>query len=94
MAKLRCNTCQGEYEDRTQDGVRYFHACPPIVNPAFDPRPTIVNPVTGVVVRNPAYSPRDTIERLVKRDENIVQLQRDGEVEIKAPGRGTTKLED
>ena len=27
----RCNECGGEYSDTTQDGGRYFHACPPRV---------------------------------------------------------------
>lgn len=26
----RCNTCNGEYEDRSADGMLYFHTCPPI----------------------------------------------------------------
>jgi hypothetical protein len=30
MARLRCNTCQGEYDDVSDDGVPYFHACPPV----------------------------------------------------------------
>ena len=30
MARLRCNICQGEYDDVGADGVPYFHACPPI----------------------------------------------------------------
>jgi hypothetical protein len=29
MARLRCNTCQGEYTDVGPDGLRYFHACAP-----------------------------------------------------------------
>lgn len=30
MAKRRCKSCLGEYDDIGPDGVRYFHACPPL----------------------------------------------------------------
>ena len=26
----RCRACQGEYSPTTPDGLRYFHACPPV----------------------------------------------------------------
>jgi hypothetical protein len=28
--KLRCGTCQGEYNRTLPDGMLYFHACPPL----------------------------------------------------------------
>lgn len=28
MARFRCNACDGEFDDVSADGVRYFHACP------------------------------------------------------------------
>jgi hypothetical protein len=31
MARVRCNSCQGEYDDVSEDGVPYFHACPPVL---------------------------------------------------------------
>ena len=35
MPHYRCNSCQGEYDDPTPDGYRYFHMCPQFrVNPA------------------------------------------------------------
>lgn len=30
MARLHCETCHGEYDDLGADGLRYFHACPPL----------------------------------------------------------------
>lgn len=30
MALLKCNTCGGEFDDLTADGLRYFHACAPL----------------------------------------------------------------
>jgi len=28
--RKRCNTCGGEYDELTTDGMLYFHVCPPI----------------------------------------------------------------
>ncbi len=42
MARLRCNTCLGEFDDVLPNGTLYFHACPPIVDArtgALSPRP-------------------------------------------------------
>jgi len=33
MARFRCLTCGGEYDDVSPDGVRYYHTCPPITDP-------------------------------------------------------------
>ena len=30
MARLLCASCGGEYVDTLPDGLRYFHACPPL----------------------------------------------------------------
>lgn len=30
MARKRCNSCQGEYDDVGADGLLYFHSCPPV----------------------------------------------------------------
>ncbi len=32
MATFRCNSCRGLYLDPQPPGVRYFHACPPLVD--------------------------------------------------------------
>ena len=31
MARWRCNSCGGEYEDLLPDNTQYFHACPMVV---------------------------------------------------------------
>lgn len=33
MATLRCNTCDGTYDEVLPDGMRYFHRCPPLSVP-------------------------------------------------------------
>lgn len=30
MIKYKCKICGGEYVDVCQDGLQYYHACPPI----------------------------------------------------------------
>jgi hypothetical protein len=57
----RCPTCRGEYQDPLPDGSRYFHACAPVANPAYN-----LDPNAGPV------DPRPTLERPAKRDENPV----------------------
>jgi len=33
MSRWRCLSCEGEYDDIFPDGLRYFHACPPLEDP-------------------------------------------------------------
>jgi hypothetical protein len=56
----KCNSCAGTYEPTPPDGSRYYHACPPIPNPAYQP-----DPAKG------AANLQQTIEHPNKRDENI-----------------------
>lgn len=37
MIKYTCNSCGGVYADTSADGVRYFHACPPVLNEKSEP---------------------------------------------------------
>jgi hypothetical protein len=30
MTKYQCKTCEGVYSDVCEDGLQYYHACPPI----------------------------------------------------------------
>jgi hypothetical protein len=55
-----CNSCGATYTPIQRDGSRYFHACGPIPNPAYQPDATQAK-----------FDPRVTIERPNKRDENI-----------------------
>lgn len=32
MSKFRCNSCQGEYDDRAPGGQDYYHTCPPVTH--------------------------------------------------------------
>lgn len=32
MNELQCKTCGGVYYDKDSDGIRYFHACSPVLN--------------------------------------------------------------
>jgi hypothetical protein len=79
------------YEDRQRVGSFYFHACPPIDNPAHQP--------DGSARR---YDPRETVARPDARDENVVLEDVTGErgirqlraAGIKAEGRGRRQLRD
>jgi hypothetical protein len=55
-----CPACGGTYSAVAADGSRYFHACGPIPNPAFNTDP-----------KKGPLDLRDTIERPNKVDENI-----------------------
>ncbi len=82
MPAFRCNTCQGTYRDIAADGSLYFHACAPIVNPAFQPDSA-----------KPLPDPRETIERPNKRDENITRASLAATTPaITAAGAGRTQI--
>lgn len=57
----KCNSCGGTYSPIQADGLQYFHTCPPIPNPAYNPDPT-----------KGATNFQLTIERPNKRDENVI----------------------
>lgn len=57
---IKCNSCGGIYSTTQPDGSRYFHACPPIPNPAYNTDP-----------KKGAVDLRETIEQPNKRDENV-----------------------
>lgn len=76
----KCNSCGGTYNTAQADGSRYFHACSPIPNPAYQPDPT-----KGPVNLQP------TIERPNKLDENIIGINPATKQPIIAsPGTGVT----
>ncbi len=53
MVLWRCRTCGGVYPDSQPDGMRYFHACPPLVDAAGEPHERAEkrdeNPAPGIV---------------------------------------------
>lgn len=61
MSIQKCNACGAVYQDPQPDGSAYFHSCPEVVNPAFQPDAT-----------KPNFDPRPTAPRPDARDENIV----------------------
>lgn len=61
MSFFKCNVCGGTYQDPLADGSAYFHVCPDVPNPAFQPDPT-----------KPNFDPRPTAPRPDGRDENIL----------------------
>lgn len=32
LIMLKCKSCGGEYENILDDGMEYYHACPPIID--------------------------------------------------------------
>lgn len=78
----RCNSCGGTYAPTQADGSRYFHACAPIANPAYQP-----DPQKGPV------NLQQTIERPNKRDENIAGTDSATKLPvIISPGDGVTLI--
>jgi ssDNA-binding Zn-finger/Zn-ribbon topoisomerase 1 len=78
----KCNSCGGTYSQVQADGSRYFHACPPIPNPGYQPDPT-----KGAVVL------QQTIERPNKRDENVAGIDPVTKQPIMvSPGTGVTSV--
>ena len=77
----KCNACGGTYEPIQADGSRYFHACPPIANPAYNADPT-----------KGAVDMREHVERPDKRDENVTGIDKaTNQTTIVSAGAGVTE---
>lgn len=74
MARKRCVSCGGEYDQTLPDGYRYFHACPPVFNK-----------VTGLHVER--ADKRDENVRLVDdgKGGTVAQAKREGKGAVDAP---------
>lgn len=59
MERRRCYACRGVYVPDQASGA-YFHKCPPVANPDYQPDPA-----------RKGYDPRETIPRPFARDENV-----------------------
>ena len=81
MARLKCNSCEGEYDD-TQGGSPYYHACPPEI---FIARHTedAQGKVTQAEIRAPRPNPRN---------ENPVADASGKLTQIKQAGLGITRI--
>lgn len=66
--RVQCNTCKGEYDTMTADGLTYYHVCPPV---------TAVRATrqdgSKALVAIEKLSPVDTIR--VRRGDAIVETQ-------------------
>jgi ssDNA-binding Zn-finger/Zn-ribbon topoisomerase 1 len=83
LMTTKCNACGATYSSVQADGSRYFHACAPIPNPAFN-----ADPKKGPV------DLREIIERPNKRDENISHIDPDTEqAVIKSDGLGVSVIQ-
>jgi hypothetical protein len=69
LERVQCSACGGVYVPQ-QPGGTYYHACPPVRNPDYQPDMAAA-----------AYDPRETIARPGGRDENLrpAAPRRDGE---------------
>lgn len=85
----RCATCGGTYNDRSSDGVLYFHACPPlrVVVAPGDPD-THAGQVVEDVARPDARDERPGPQQLLDPSGNIVAER----PPMRAEGRGRTRV--
>ena len=97
MARMKCGSCQGEYDDVMPDGFRYFHACAPIAVKLK------VQRGAATLELAPPAQPGDTVLETIygarpdHRDENVkVEKGPKGETIVthKAEGKGAIKLRD
>jgi len=93
--RVRCNTCQGEYDTVAADGLPYMHVCPPVlgvkVRHADGTRAIVALEAVAVddQVIGEVY-----LARKRGRDETPDLANRDaaGVPRIKAEGRGVTTI--
>lgn len=93
MARKRCNTCLGIYDDVLPDGLRYFHVCPPVAE-YFDSTKAPIDRATAdsIAKLGGRYYVR-YVERPNARDENAIK-GRDMSTrgQPKKAGTGTTEI--
>ena len=80
---VQCLTCGGSYLTEDSKGFEYFHACPPVDNPAFQPD-----------ITRPNYDPDEDVDRPNARNENYVPRQMPGKRERKAEEAGRVVIRD
>lgn len=68
---MECPACGGTYPRPEPPEQPYFHVCPPVPNPDFQPDP-----------RAPEYDPRELIEREGHVNENLPILTAEHNLEI------------
>jgi len=92
MARYKCNTCQGEYDDTGSDGMLYFHACPPIVRARVRREGQELEVDASEIQEKEQVLEYRSIARPDHRDENKNAADRDdrGAARMRAEGRGRT----
>ena len=89
MARVRCVTCGGVFDQMLADGTRYFHVCTPLSSAELR---------AAIAANRVRLPPGETVEdaltrrqyqRTRRRDENIVRPVDDAtSPSIRLPGRG------
>lgn len=75
MARKRCNTCDGEYDELTPGGMRYFHTCPPVAE-YFDAPGAPISRDTAESIMQLGGSYRIRyVARVNARNENAINLR-------------------
>jgi hypothetical protein len=77
----RCKSCGGRYEEQSREGVLYFHACPPL-SVAESPGPAEQKRIEA----------GETLERVGKRDENVLTDAEGKRVGVKSEGKGNEEV--
>lgn len=86
---VQCKACGGTYEPIGVDGMRYFHACPPLSAVEIAAK-VVAGKLVLPVTETPAIAAElRTYERANKRDENVGSIDKQGAAVIKAAGDGT-----
>lgn len=91
MAEFQCKACGGTYRDPLPDGSRYFHACAPTHNAAYDAQFTIDDKGERIPKGPLAPAILEMLERPGKRDENV-EVKSDGKTAPKTDGAGRDRL--
>lgn len=87
MALYTCKACSGTYSDPLPNGARYFHACAPVHNPAYDAQFTIDLAGNRIAVGLIDPTIPEMLEHPQKRDENV-ERKPNGTVGPKNDGPG------
>lgn len=85
---VQCKRCNGVYQATTDDGMQYFHACPPLSAPELAAAVAAGKIVLPLGETADVAVTRRIYERSNKRDENLPSTDASSKGAMKSPGAG------
>jgi hypothetical protein len=94
MDLVKCNSCHGVYRPIGDDGIRYFHACPPLSVSEVDALVAAGALKLTDAALEAVLEGRLQLPRPLARDENVPSTRARDAGQVKAEGTGVVAVVD